>query len=277
MITEIQKVNPNDIVFTGEYADDYNFAKITVQSAMFPTVKSVSQGMVKIQIGKELGLNPFQSLMGVYTFITGGEMKIQIGGNVIASRIKRTGKYDYRVLESNEKVCKIQFLQDSKVLGDYSYTIEMASKANLLTKANWKSYPKDMLFNRAVSGGYKMFCPDIFSLPVYTEADIPETTKESYEDVIQNELESVEYVDGTIITEPYELTEDDKSNIELFRQKVLSKSNELKTEKLYNHSLQKVIESDKPKEYKDEIIKVLIEIGATYNIQYEFGKFVNYN
>jgi hypothetical protein len=29
-----------------------------------------------------------------------------------------------------------------------------------------------MLFNRAISGGYKMFCPDIFNFPVYTEADV---------------------------------------------------------------------------------------------------------
>jgi hypothetical protein len=54
-------------------------------------------------------------------------------------------------------------------VGASSFTIQEAQEAGLLGKDNWKKYPSDMLFARAISRGAKRFAPGIFGgTAVYT-------------------------------------------------------------------------------------------------------------
>jgi len=139
--------------------------KAFAESGMFTDIKTAAQAIVKIQAGAEIGLPPFASMTGIH-IISG---KPTIGAGLIASSIKGSGKYDYRVKENTEKVCTIEFYQGKEVLGSSTFTIEDARKAG--TK-NLEKFPKNMLFARCISNGVKWFCPDVFAGPVYVPEEM---------------------------------------------------------------------------------------------------------
>jgi hypothetical protein len=148
-----------------------NLAKAFAESGMFADTKSAAQAIVKIQAGQEIGIPPFASMTGIHII----QGKPTIGAGLIASRLKGSGKYDYRVVEASEKVCSIDFYQGATKIGNSTFTIEDARKA--LTK-NIDKFPKNMLFARAISNGVKWYCPDIFSGPVYVPEEMQVVTTE---------------------------------------------------------------------------------------------------
>jgi len=148
-----------------------NLAKAFAESGMFADTKSAAQAIVKIQAGQEIGIPPFASMTGIHII----QGKPTIGAGLIASRLKGSGKYDYRVIEASEKVCSIDFYQGNTKIGNSTFTIEDARKA--LTK-NIDKFPKNMLFARAISNGVKWYCPDIFSGPVYVPEEMQVVTTE---------------------------------------------------------------------------------------------------
>jgi len=148
-----------------------NLAKAFAESGMFADTKSAAQAIVKIQAGQEIGIPPFAAMTGIHII----QGKPTIGAGLIASRLKGSGKYDYRVVEASEKVCSIDFYQGKDKIGNSTFTIEDAKKA--LTK-NIDKFPKNMLFARAISNGVKWYCPDIFSGPVYVPEEMQVVTTE---------------------------------------------------------------------------------------------------
>jgi hypothetical protein len=148
-----------------------NLAKAFAESGMFSDTKSAAQAIVKIQAGQEIGIPPFAAMTGIHII----QGKPTIGAGLIASRLKGSGKYDYRVVDASEKVCSIDFYQGNTKIGNSTFTIEDARKA--LTK-NIDKFPKNMLFARAISNGVKWYCPDIFSGPVYVPEEMQVVTTE---------------------------------------------------------------------------------------------------
>lgn len=166
---QIQKHNAPDVMALG---------KAFAESGMFPDIKSAAQAIVKIQAGAELGIGPFQSMSGIH-IISG---KPTIGAGVMASMVKGSGKYDYKVLEANEKVCKLEFYEGKVSLGTSSFSIEDAKKAG--TK-NLDKFPRNMLFARAMSNGVKWYTPDVFAGPVYVPEEMEQVTQDVAHIVVQ--------------------------------------------------------------------------------------------
>jgi len=160
MKNEIQVMPLNEIV---------KMAEAFASSGMFTDAKQMGQAFVKIQAGQEIGIPPFAAMSGIHII----QGKPTLGAGLIASAIKGSGKYDYRVIEMTEKTCSINFFQGTEEIGNSTFTIEDAKKA--LTK-NIDKFPKNMLFARAISNGVKWFCPDVFSGPVYVPEEMPEQT-----------------------------------------------------------------------------------------------------
>ena len=154
-----------------------NLAKAFAESGMFADTKSAAQAIVKIQAGQEIGIPPFAAMTGIHII----QGKPTIGAGLIASRLKGSGKYDYRVVEASEKICSIDFYQGNTKIGNSTFTIEDARKA--LTK-NIDKFPKNMLFARAISNGVKWYCPDIFSGPVYVPEEMQVVTTEEATHVV---------------------------------------------------------------------------------------------
>lgn len=144
-------------------------AKAFAESGMFTDAKQMGQAFVKIQAGQEIGIPPFAAMSGIHII----QGKPTLGAGLIASAVKGSGKYDYKVQKLDDKICSIDFLQGGEVIGNSTFTIEDAKKA--LTK-NIDKFPKNMLFARAISNGVKWFCPDVFAGPVYVPEEMPEQT-----------------------------------------------------------------------------------------------------
>lgn len=134
-------------------------------SGFWQDVKSQAQAMVKVMAGAELGLPPFASMTGIHIV----QGKPVIGANVIATLVKNSGRYDYRVKRADAQACIITWYENGQPVGESGFTIEEAQTAGLTGKSTWKSYASDMLFARAISRGARRFSPGIFGgSPVYT-------------------------------------------------------------------------------------------------------------
>lgn len=129
-------------------------ATAMVKSKFFQDSADVNQAIVKIMAGQEIGIGPFASMNGIHVI----QGKPTYGANILAAKIKGSGKYDYRVVEISEKVCSIDFTQGGAKIGNSTFTIEDARKSG--TK-NVDKFPRNMLFARAMSNGIKWFCPDV--------------------------------------------------------------------------------------------------------------------
>ena len=150
---------------TDSVQDAMQLSKVFFESGMFSDIKSASQAMVKIMAGAEIGLKPFASVTGIHII----QGKPVLGAGLIASSIKGSGKYDYRIIEMSDKLCSIEYFQGKESLGTSTFTVEDAKKAQ--TK-NLDKFPKNMLFARSISNGVKWFCPDVFNGPVYVPGEI---------------------------------------------------------------------------------------------------------
>src|SRR5688500_11863679 len=85
----------------GEPLDTLTVARLLAQTGYFADVRDAAQAVAKILAGRELGFGPIASLMGIY-FQRG---KISYAANLMASAIKRSGRYDIRVVRLENDGC----------------------------------------------------------------------------------------------------------------------------------------------------------------------------
>lgn len=157
------------------YDDAERAAKAMAASGYFQDAHQAAQAVVKILAGSELGFGPFAAMSGVY-IISG---RPSIGANLMAAAVKKSGRYNYRIVEMSEKSCSIDFYEGSEKIGNSTFTLEDGRKAG--TK-NLDKYPRNMLFARAISNGVKWFCPDVFNgSPVYTPEELGANVNEDGE------------------------------------------------------------------------------------------------
>ena len=119
-----------------------------------------AQLAVQLMAGLEAGFSPFASITGV--FVING--KPGFGSNMLAQAIKRSGRYDYRVVQKNLDGCKINILdlKSGQVIGTEEFSREMAERARLWgNRGPWTSYPEAMLFARCISSAVRTHCPDV--------------------------------------------------------------------------------------------------------------------
>ena len=150
--------------------DVQGYAEIMVKSGLFKDTRDVAQAAVKILAGQELGLSPIASMRGID--IVQGQTVIR--AHTMAAMIKRSGRYNYKVLLTSAQSCKIEFFDNGESSGTVEFTVQDAKDAGLLNKDNWRKYTKQMLYNRAMSNGAKMYCSEIFLGAVYDEGEIEE-------------------------------------------------------------------------------------------------------
>jgi hypothetical protein len=135
------------------------YAELFFASGMFKDTASIAQAAIKIQAGAEVGVPPFAAMMGIHII----KDKPTFGANLLAAKVKGSGKYDYRVTEMTDEVVSIDFFQGTDKLGASPFTMKEAKAAGLLSNPSWQKYPRNMLFARAVSNGIKWYCSDVLS------------------------------------------------------------------------------------------------------------------
>jgi hypothetical protein len=161
-------------------ADTMTLGETLAKSGYFADAREAAQAVVKVLAGKELGIGPIAAMTGI-NIIQG---KVSVGGNLLASAVKRDPRYDYKVIRLDDDGCDLEFFEHGQSVGHSTFTMQNArdtmywntktSKMEpLASKFNWKSYPRNMCFNRAISNGVKWYCPDATGgSPVYTPEEL---------------------------------------------------------------------------------------------------------
>lgn len=151
-------------------AEIRDMGEMLARSGYFNDVKHMSQAVAKMLAGIELGFSPMAAMTGIY-FVKG---RLTLGSNMLAQAVKRSGKYDYRVRELTDRLCRIDFLQGDDLLGTSEFTMDDARRADLIKDDGaWEKWPRNMLFARALSNGVRFYCPDALSTgPTYTPEEL---------------------------------------------------------------------------------------------------------
>lgn len=165
MTQELAISNPQQAITHYTLPEICKLGKIFADSGFFSDTRGEAQVITKILAGQELGFGAFASLNGIY--IVKG--KVTVGANLMAQRVKESAKYDYRVLQMEDTVCELQFLEKGDSIGTSQFTIEDAKKAGT---QNTDKFARNMLFARAMSNGVRWYCPDVFTSPVYTPEEM---------------------------------------------------------------------------------------------------------
>lgn len=151
------------------FDDMTRLGDVLAASKFFKDSTQAAQCVVKILYGAELGIGPVTAMMGIHII----DGKPSLSANLLASRVKTSERYDYRVREHTAETATVEFFERGESLGVSRWTAKEAAQAGLAGKQNWKNYPRQMLFSRAMSEGVRTFCPDLFGgAPVYTPEEL---------------------------------------------------------------------------------------------------------
>lgn len=154
--------------------DLMTLGNIMVRSGYFSDVKDASQAIIKILAGRELGFSALVSMAGIH-IIRG---RVTVGANLLAALIKRSSKYNYKIIKLDNAVCELAFFEEGEEAGISVFTIEDAKKAGC---QNLDKFPRNMLFARALSNGVRWFAPDISNVPIYTPEEMGATVNDEGE------------------------------------------------------------------------------------------------
>jgi hypothetical protein len=108
---------------------------------------------------------PFMACMngGLHTF----DGKVTFSAIMIDALILKAG-HKTEVLQLDENGCRIRFTRGDRRNDpnykpfEFEYTREQAAKAGYLSKNNWKTSLKDMLYSRCLTGGGRKHTPEVF-------------------------------------------------------------------------------------------------------------------
>jgi hypothetical protein len=171
-------------LFTPKMLEDVQpICDVFVKSGIFEDIKDVAQAIVKVLAGREIGLSPLESMMNLYIV----KNRIAANSKVVSSLIKKSKGYDYSIEKLDNEECVIAFYKISgagqkEELGKSTFMIKDAAKAGIVNKDNWKNYPRNMLFARAIANGARWFCPDVYC--GYVEEELETIAVEPKKDVV---------------------------------------------------------------------------------------------
>lgn len=142
-------------------------AKDFHESGFFASIKNPQQALVTIMAGRELGMGPFEAMSNIYVV----QGRPAYYAHKYGDMIKRTGKYNYKVVTLTDTECEIEFTENGKSIGNSKFTMEDARIAKL-GGMNWDKYPRNMLYARAITNGARWHCPDAFNGAAYTPEEL---------------------------------------------------------------------------------------------------------
>lgn len=174
------------IMNSAEMEQTWRVAKALAASGFFKDAQQAEQAFGKILLGRDMGLAPMEAMLAIHLI----EGKAEMSADFHATRVKLTPGYDYDVewtgeVDTDTQGCSITFLVPYK--GEpyvreriSDFTIKDAKRAGLYDRkgpkggdGNWKKFPRNMLFARAMSNGVAWFCPEVMgAVRIYTPGEV---------------------------------------------------------------------------------------------------------
>ncbi len=150
------------------FDDLQRFCRAACASGYFEGASDVAQAIVKVSYGLEIGVTPIVAMTGIHAI----KGKLAVSAGLISSRIKASGKYDYKIRKLTDERCELVFFERGEQVGDSEFTLANAKTAGLESNGMWKKYPRNMLFARALTNGARWYCAEVFAGPVYSPDEI---------------------------------------------------------------------------------------------------------
>lgn len=185
------------------------------QSSLLPAAMrgKMPDVLVTIMAGQELGLPPMASLRAIH--VIDGKPVLAADGMVAA--VLGSGKCVYfeRVEESDTAVTYETLRVGATKPRRCTWTLEMAKKAGLHLKDNWRTYLRAMLASRAKSELARDVYPDVLA-GCYTDEEVasqhprPEYVPPARSDLVRSETKSEKHadvIDAEVVSETVEVPE----------------------------------------------------------------------
>jgi len=144
---------------------------VAFQSGLLPKSIDTPQKAIAIALtGRELGLKPMESLMGLY--VVNG--KVTLSSALMLRLIyERCPGAKITVLSSDEKEAQVEMERPGGTSQKFSFTMEEAKRAGFLNKRPWQEHPATMLRWAAIRTGARVVFADAIA-GCYMPDELPE-------------------------------------------------------------------------------------------------------
>ena len=133
------------------------WAGFAEKAGLIPQGTTTYQAMAIVQAGKEMGLQPLQSLRTM-NFIKG---RLVMSVQLQLALAKNTKDVVVESMEESDDYCKVTLRRKEEFI-TCEYTLDDAKKAGLIKPdGNWTKYQRQMLRWRAIGDALRIICPDL--------------------------------------------------------------------------------------------------------------------
>lgn len=155
---------------TQEFQTMKELGQMAIKSGFLPaSIKTPEQAIVIILKGRELGIPPMQAFGGI-AVING---KPAVGAELMLSMIyKNVPGAVVDIIKTDNSVCTIEGKRPGGKRTTFTFTIEDAKRAGLLSKDTWSKYPANMLRARCISNMARALFPDAIMGASYTPEEL---------------------------------------------------------------------------------------------------------
>lgn len=167
-------------------------ANVLLKSGLLPTSLTKPEQVIMIVLkGKELGISPITSLTHIHVI----KGKPAMSAELMLSQIyKLHPKTVIEFVERSNTKCSVKVTRANHSPSQFSWTIEDAKKADLMSNPSWNKYPRAMLHARVVSEMARSLFPDAIQGVSYTPEELGAVVDEegSILEVVEINAEPVE-------------------------------------------------------------------------------------
>jgi len=163
----------NDLVSSASLDDTIRLANALAKSGFYKDIRDAAQGVVKLQIAKELGLG-MRGISDIHIV----EGKPTLSYQLILSRVRMfTGprgedSYNYKYTRRDDDCVTIEWFINGESLGESKCDTEDAKRMGLDGRGTWKKYPRQMRTARAATEGVTAFMPEVMGGSIYTPEEM---------------------------------------------------------------------------------------------------------
>ena len=158
----------------GEFDNLFRVARALAASRMFRDSVQAEQAFARILCGRDLGLSPTESMTAIHIVEGKPELSADLQASMLRTYRGPDGeRYDFRVTtpaDKRDEECHVLIRRREpgegwEDIGTEIFTWKDAQVAGLAGKQNWKKYPRNMMFARAISNAIAFFAPEAAHAP----------------------------------------------------------------------------------------------------------------
>jgi len=149
------------------------FAKQMQGTPFFPKGLGDNPGtiMAVVLTGREMGLDPMQSLRGFYLSPDG---RLGMYADAMLSIMRKRGEFKFEWLRTDDDACEVKATRPDGEAYTSRFSVEDAKRAGLLDRdrSAWKKYPRNMCRWRCISDIFRTLGSDLGGSQMYDKEEI---------------------------------------------------------------------------------------------------------